>query len=73
MATALDAAIHPACRPITSRIKTLVELAAIDSTSRAASIVELITYLATEPKPGQQSVMARSLSTVFGIAMQFKS
>ena len=27
MATALDAAIHPACRPITSRIKTLVELA----------------------------------------------
>lgn len=30
------------------------------------------TYLATEPKPGQLSVMARSLSTVFGIPIQAK-
>ena len=43
---------------------------AIDSTSRAASRVETATYLAAEPNPGQQSVMARSLSTVFGMPMQ---
>ena len=28
------------------------------------------TYLATEPKPGQQSVCGRSLSTVFGTPKQ---
>ena len=72
MATALDA--NPSGMPTHNfKDKNFVELTAIDSTSRAASIVELITYLATEPKPGQQSVTARSLSTVFGIAMQFKS
>ena len=65
----LDPAIHPACLPITSRIKTFVEVSYIDSTSRAASIVEVTTYLATEPNPGQQSVTARSLSTVLGMAM----
>ena len=30
------------------------------------------TYLATEPKPGQQSVTARSLSTVLGTPMQIE-
>ena len=64
------AAIHPACRPMTSRMKTLVDVFAIDSTSSAASIVETAMYLATEPKPGQLSVAGRSLSTVFGIPMQ---
>ena len=60
------AVIQPACRPITSRMKTLVEVLAIDSTSSTASIIEVDTYFATEPKPGQVSVMGRSLSTVFG-------
>ena len=54
---------------LTSRINTLVEVSHIDSTSNAASMVEVTTYLATEPNPGQQSVTARSLSTVFGIAI----
>ena len=66
----LDAAIQPACLPMTSRINTLVEVSAMDSTSRAASIVEVTTYFATDPKPGQLSVMAKSLSTVLGIAIQ---
>ena len=60
----LDPAIQPACLPITSRINTFVEVSHIDSTSKAASIVEVTMYLATEPNPGQ-SVTARSLSTVF--------
>ena len=40
--------------------------AAIERTSNEASSVDTATYLATEPKPGQQSVIGRSLSTVFG-------
>jgi hypothetical protein len=64
------AAIQPAWRPMTSSTKTLVEVRAIDTTSRAASRVDTAMYLATEPKPGQQSVMGKSLSTVFGIPMQ---
>src|SRR4249920_1602097 len=64
------AAIHPACRPITSSTKTLVEVRAIDATSSAASRVDTATYFATDPKPGQQSVCGRSLSTVFGTPMQ---
>ena len=55
---------------MTSRIKTLVEVLAIESTSMAASWVETATYLATEPKPGQLSVTGRSLSTVFGTPRQ---
>ena len=55
---------------MTSRMKTLVDVSAIDSTSSAASIVDTATYLATEPKPGQQSVTGRSLSTVFGMPTQ---
>jgi hypothetical protein len=47
-------------------MKTLVEVFAMDSTSRPASIIETATYLATEPNPGQQSVIGRSLSTVLG-------
>ena len=58
--------IHPACRPITSRMKTFVDVLAIDSTSSTASIMLVATYFATEPKPGHVSVMGRSLSTVFG-------
>ena len=45
---------------------TLVEVLAIEATSSAASRIDTATYLATEPKPGQQSVTGRSLSTVFG-------
>ena len=70
LASAEDAAIQPAWRPITSRIKTFVEVSDIDSTSSDASSVEVAIYFAAEPNPGQQSVTARSLSTVFGIAMQ---
>ena len=64
------AAIQPAWRPITSRTKTRVEVRAIEATSSEASSVETATYFATEPKPGQQSVTGRSLSTVFGMPMQ---
>ncbi len=42
----------------------------MEATSSPASRVETATYLATEPKPGQQSVMGRSLSTVLGMPMQ---
>ncbi len=64
------AAIQPAWRPITSITNTLVEVRAIEATSSEASSVEMATYFATEPKPGQQSVKGRSLSTVFGTPMQ---
>ena len=64
------AAIQPACRPMTSRMNTFVEVLAIEATSSAASGVETATYFATEPKPGQVSVIGRSLSTVFGMPMQ---
>src|SRR6185503_15050720 len=60
------AAIQPACRPITSRTNTLVDVFDMLATSKLASSVETAMYFATEPKPGQQSVMGRSLSTVFG-------
>ena len=36
-------------------------------------MAEIATYLATEPKPGQLSVTAKSLSIVFGTAIAFKS
>ena len=61
------AAIQPACRPMTSRTKTLVEVFAIDATSKLASRVEMATYFATDPNPGQLSVIGKSLSTVLGI------
>ena len=61
------AAIQPAWRPITSNTKIFVEVAAIDATSKLASIVETAIYFATEPNPGQLSVTGRSLSTVLGI------
>ena len=48
-------------------MKTLVDVSAIDKTSRLASCVETEIYLATEPNPGQVSVIGRSLSTVLGI------
>ena len=51
-------------------MKTFVEVSDIDSTSSDASSVEVAIYFAAEPNPGQQSVTARSLSTVFGIAIQ---
>src|SRR5580700_2976848 len=66
----LAAAIQPAWRPMTSNTNTLVEVRAIEATSRPASRVETATNLATEPKPGQQSVCGRSLSTVFGTPTQ---
>jgi len=50
----------------------LVEDSAIDSTSRAASKVEVAIYFAADPNPGQQSVKTKSLSTVFGIAIQVR-
>ena len=52
------------------KIKTFVDVSDIDATSRDASIVDVAIYFAAEPNPGQQSVSAKSLSTVFGIAMQ---
>ena len=55
---------------MTSRMNTLVEVAAMDATSKPASRIEVATYLATEPKPGQVSVRGRSLSTVLGMPMQ---
>src|SRR5215469_13877122 len=69
-ASPLEAAIQPACRPITSRTNTFVEVRAIEATSSPASRVETAMYLATEPNPGQQSVCGRSLSTVFGTPTQ---
>ena len=65
-----DAAIQPACRPITSKTKTFVDDSAIDATSNPDSKVEMATNFATEPNPGQQSVTGKSLSTVLGIPMQ---
>ena len=47
-------------------MNTFVEVFAIEATSKPASRIETATYFATEPKPGQQSVIGRSLSTVFG-------
>ena len=41
----------------------------MERTSNEASSAETATYLATEPKPGQQSVIGRSLSTVLGTWM----
>ena len=61
------AAIQPAWRPITSMMNTLVDVSAMAATSKLASRVEIAMYLATEPNPGQQSVIGRSLSTVFGM------
>ena len=52
---------------MTSSMKTFVEVSDMLSTSRLASLVEVETYLATEPNPGQLSVKGRSLSMVFGI------
>ena len=40
------------------------------ATSSAASRTDTAVYLAAEPKPGQQSVTARSLSMVLGTPMQ---
>ena len=60
------AAIQPECRPITSTINTLVEVLAMEATSKLASRVDTAMYFATEPKPGQLSVIGRSLSTVLG-------
>ena len=50
------AAIQPACLPITSRIKTLVDVSAMLLTSSPASSVDVAIYFATEPNPGEQSV-----------------
>ena len=64
------AAIHPACRPMTSRMNTFVEVSHMEATSSAASRTDTATYFATDPKPGQVSVRGRSLSTVLGMPMQ---
>ena len=60
------AAMKPAWRPMTSKMKTLVEVSHMEATSMAASRVDTATYLATEPNPGQLSVRGRSLSMVLG-------
>ena len=41
-------------------------------TSNPASKVEVATYLATDPNPGEQSVKGKSLSTVFGIPIHLR-
>ena len=56
---------------MTSKINTFVELSHIDLVSREASSVDVAMYFAAEPNPGQLSVRARSLSTVFGMAIHF--
>src|SRR3954463_562943 len=66
------AVIQPAWRPITSSTNSLVDVFAIDATSKAASRIDVATYFATEPNPGQLSVTARSLSTVFGTCTAIK-
>ena len=55
---------------MTSRMNTFVDVSDMEATSKDASIVEVAIYFAAEPNPGQQSVTAKSLSTVFGIAIQ---
>jgi hypothetical protein len=55
---------------MTSITKTRVEVFAMEATSNPASRIEVATYFATDPKPGQLSVIARSLSTVLGIPTQ---
>src|ERR1700693_1406169 len=64
------ACMQPACRPTTSSTNTLVDGRAREATSSAASRVDTAMYLAAEPKPGQQSVTGKSLSTVLGIPLQ---
>src|ERR1043166_5591041 len=54
------AAVQPAWRPITSKMKTLVDVLAIDPRSNPAS------GFATGPTPGQGWVGGRSLSIVLG-------
>jgi hypothetical protein len=51
----------------------LVEVSAIAATSNAASSTDTAVYFAAEPKPGQQSVTARSLSMVLGTPTQVRS
>ena len=68
-ASAPAAAIQPAWRPITSSTNTLVEVAHMEAMSSEASKVEVAMYLATLPKPGELSVIGRSLSTVLGTWM----
>ena len=64
------AASQPAWRPMASYTNTLVEVSAMACTSSAASRTDTAVYLAAEPKPGQVSVTARSLSMVLGTPMQ---
>ena len=42
-------------------------IGAIPGIGTIASFVDIATYFATEPKPGLQSAMGKSLSIVFGI------
>jgi hypothetical protein len=44
-------------------VNTLVEVRLVDAKSNAASRMQVARYFATEPKPGEQSVMGSSLST----------
>ena len=66
-ASAQAAVIQPAFRPITSKANTFLEVRLTDDKSNAVSRRQVARYFAAEPKPGEQSVMGRSLSTVFGI------
>ena len=40
--------------------------------SKDASLAEVAIYFATEPKPGQLSVIAKSLSIVLGMAIALR-
>src|SRR6516164_3877149 len=66
-ASAQAAVSQPACQPITSKTNTLVEVRLTEDRSNAVSRMQVARYFAAEPKPGEQSVMGRSLSTVLGI------
>ena len=63
-ARALAAVIHPAFLPDASTTTTWIGRL---STSKHSSLTLVAIYLAALPKPGLWSVIARSLSIVFGI------
>lgn len=60
----MQQAIQLVCHPITSRIKTLIEVVLIPLTSNSASYIEITIYLVTDLKPRQLPVNDKLLSIV---------
>ena len=69
-ASTVEAASQPQLRPITSITKMRPRRPAMARRSSPASRIEVARYLPAEPKPGEQSVPSRSLSTVLGTPTQ---